>query len=53
VKVLIASGLAEDEAYTLLAGIGVSGFLSKPFTVSTLNEKVKAVLAGSQSPAPR
>jgi len=44
VKVLIASGLAEDEAYTLFAGTGVAGFLSKPFTASTLNEKVKAVL---------
>jgi PAS domain S-box-containing protein len=44
VRVLLTSGYNEVEAVQRFAGKGLSGFIQKPFTASSLAEKVKEVL---------
>ncbi len=44
-RVLLMSGYDETEAMTRFAGLGLAGFIQKPFTLGVLREKVKQVLA--------
>jgi PAS domain S-box-containing protein len=44
VKVLVSSGYSESETMTLFKGQTVSGFIQKPYTGTSLAEKVKACL---------
>lgn len=45
VKVLIASGLAEDEEIRHLASGGSAGFIQKPYTAVELSSRLKKLLA--------
>ncbi len=44
VKVILMSGFNEQDAVTSFAGKGLAGFLSKPFDLAALTEKVRAAL---------
>jgi DNA-binding NarL/FixJ family response regulator len=44
IKVVISSGYNEAETMTLFKGQRVSGFIQKPYTPTTLAEKVKSTL---------
>jgi PAS domain S-box-containing protein len=44
-RVFLMSGFDETEAMTRFAGLGLAGFIQKPFTLGVLREKVKQVLA--------
>ena len=44
VPVLLSSGFSETEALSYFNGLGVSGFLQKPYTAAQLAEKVHAVV---------
>lgn len=45
VKIIAISGLASTEALTQAAGVGVQGFLAKPFTAQELLKAVAGVLS--------
>jgi CheY-like chemotaxis protein len=45
--VLLSSGFSETEALRRFNGLGVSGFLQKPYTVAQLAEKLQAVIDSS------
>ncbi|MEX2262235.1 MAG: PAS domain-containing protein [Bryobacteraceae bacterium] len=49
VKIVLSSGFNESEATKRFEGKSLAGFLQKPYTAPRLAEKVKAVLAASQS----
>jgi CheY-like chemotaxis protein len=51
VKVLISTAYDEKRALELVRGFGYSGFLQKPYTASTLLEKVEEVLAAPAAAA--
>ena len=44
VKVLIASGYAEDQQIREMMKQGCSGFIQKPFTINALSQKIMHVL---------
>jgi two-component system cell cycle sensor histidine kinase/response regulator CckA len=44
VRVIVTSGYNEQEITQRFAGKGLAGFVQKPFTLSTLQEILKAVL---------
>jgi two-component system cell cycle sensor histidine kinase/response regulator CckA len=50
VKVIFISGYAEDDFITTLGGKTQVNFLSKPFTLKQIAEKVKLVLADQEIP---
>lgn len=45
VKVLIATGFAEQGTMRELTSEGASGFIQKPYMIETLSERLKALLA--------
>jgi DNA-binding NarL/FixJ family response regulator len=45
VRVVLSSGYNETEAVRHFSGMGLNGFLQKPYTPIELAEKVKTVLA--------
>jgi CheY-like chemotaxis protein len=47
VRVLLMSGYTEQEVTTRFQGKGLAGFLQKPFHMTTLQAKVREVLAGA------
>jgi two-component system, cell cycle sensor histidine kinase and response regulator CckA len=47
VPVVLSSGFNEMEAIQRFTGEGLAGFIQKPYTVTTLAEKIRAVLQGS------
>jgi PAS domain S-box-containing protein len=49
VPVLLSSGYREADARERFGGVGIQGFLQKPYRTSVLVEKVGAVLAPSRS----
>ena len=53
VRVLLMSGLDEGEETRRFAGLGVAGFVQKPFTAQTLATKVDAALANGNAQAAR
>jgi CheY-like chemotaxis protein len=46
VKVLLSSGYNEAEATSRFQGLGLTGFVQKPYTSRGLAEKIKRALAG-------
>jgi CheY-like chemotaxis protein len=46
VKVIIASGYAEDQQIQEMMAKGCCGFIQKPFTIDVLSHKIKKVLKG-------
>ena len=44
IAALLTSGYNEVEAIQRFAGIGLAGFIQKPYTASALAEKVKEVI---------
>jgi CheY-like chemotaxis protein len=44
VPVIVCSGFGEAEAIRRFGGLGVAGFIQKPYTLQTLTEKIQAVL---------
>ena len=49
VKVILSSGYNEQDAIQRLTGIGLAGFIQKPYNMATLKEKLAEVLAGNES----
>jgi PAS domain S-box-containing protein len=47
VPVLIFSGFSEEQVYCEFSGLGIDGFIQKPFTARQLAAKVKSVIAGA------
>jgi PAS domain S-box-containing protein len=47
VRVILSSGYNEGEAVRRFAGKGLAGFIQKPYSATTLAEKVRAVLSES------
>jgi PAS domain S-box-containing protein len=46
IKVLLSSGYNEAEATSRFEGLGLAGFVQKPYTSARLAEKIRTVLAG-------
>lgn len=46
IPVILASGHSEREATSHFAGLGLTGFLKKPFTISELAATVRSAIAG-------
>ncbi|SRR5579883_9769 len=51
VRVILSSGYNEGEAVRRFAGKGLAGFIQKPYSASTLAEKVRAVLSETRGTA--
>ena len=51
VRVILSSGYNEVEAVRRFTGKGLAGFLQKPYSATTLAEKVRAVLTESRGTA--
>jgi PAS domain S-box-containing protein len=49
VRVILCSGYNEQDAIQHLTGLGLAGFIQKPFNMATLKEKVAEVLAEDES----
>jgi signal transduction histidine kinase/CheY-like chemotaxis protein len=49
VRVILCSGYNEQDAIGRLTGIGLAGFIQKPFNMATLKEKLVEVLAAGES----
>ena len=49
VKVILSSGYNEQDAIQRLTGIGLAGFIQKPFNMATLKEKLAEVLAADEN----
>ena len=45
IKVLLASGYSKEEVSERFRGLGLSGFIQKPFNMNSLSSEVKRVLA--------
>jgi two-component system, cell cycle sensor histidine kinase and response regulator CckA len=48
VRVLLSSGYCESDATTRFAGVGLAGFVQKPYSVAKLIAAVRRVLEGSR-----
>ena len=44
IKVLLASGYSKEEVSERFRGLGLSGFIQKPFNMNSLSNEVKRVL---------
>jgi PAS domain S-box-containing protein len=47
VRVILSSGYLENDVATRFAGKGLAGFIQKPYTLTALTERLKAVLSPS------
>ena len=50
--IILSSGYTEEDISRQFSGLGLSGFIEKPFTPSELIEKIGAVLAEAHAPEP-
>jgi CheY-like chemotaxis protein len=48
VKVLLASGFSQQEVSNRFKGLGLNGFIPKPYTLKNLSEELGRVLKGVQ-----
>ncbi|MEI6205691.1 MAG: response regulator [Desulfuromonadales bacterium] len=49
ISVLLASGFSEEELAERFKGLGLNGFIQKPFSLNRLMDVLQRVLAGAQS----
>jgi len=51
IPVVLSSGYSEVEAIGRFAGKGIAGFLQKPYTLTSLGEKVRKILREAEETA--
>jgi PAS domain S-box-containing protein len=52
VPVLVSTGFTEETAMRRFAGADIAGFIQKPYTLHTLVEKIRSILAPADSASP-